>query len=78
MGGWVLPIDPGGFGATLREIRRNLGLSLRELAGLSGVSHETIRQAEIGQHRPTLETCGKIAAGHARAIQEMIRAFAEG
>jgi len=37
-------------------VRRALGLSLREAATLSGISHEQIRRLEAGVDRPRPET----------------------
>lgn len=38
----------------LRELRKEQGLSLRQLANLSGLSHSGIGHAESGENTPTL------------------------
>jgi transcriptional regulator with XRE-family HTH domain len=49
--------------ARLRERRRELGLSLGELAGLSGVSKAMIAKVEAGTSSPTAGVLGRLCAG---------------
>lgn len=46
----------------LREARIQKFLSMAKLAQKAKVSVATIRDTEAGRHRPSLTTCGKLAA----------------
>ena len=50
-------------GRRVRALREARGLSLRDLADLSGVSAPMLSQVERGDTSPTLAVAGKIAAG---------------
>ena len=45
----------------IRRIRKERGLTQRELGGLSGVDQATISMAESGRRQPHLETLGRLA-----------------
>jgi transcriptional regulator with XRE-family HTH domain len=45
----------------LRRVRQALGLSLRDLAKLTGISHSHILKIETGQHDFQIETLGRLA-----------------
>lgn len=49
--GW--PVDPKDFGLVLRRRRTTAGLTRSELSLLCDVSDSTIRNIEVGRHRPT-------------------------
>ena len=51
------------FGAVLRELRRERGLSQEELAFESDLNHQFISLLELGQRSPSLETVYKVATG---------------
>lgn len=52
------------FGEYLRKIRKEKGLSLREAAKRSGISHPYLSQLETGKNtQPTKEIINKIAKG---------------
>ena len=58
-----IPPDGGpddGLGARLRDLRRARGLSLDELAALSGVSRATISKVELAQNSPGTSTLSKL------------------
>ena len=48
--------------AKLEERRRKRGISQRELAGLSGLSHSAISEMESGKNSPTLHFLLRIAS----------------
>jgi transcriptional regulator with XRE-family HTH domain len=48
-------------GANLRRLRTDRGLSLEEMARLSGVSRSMLGQIELGQSAPTINVLWKIA-----------------
>lgn len=50
------------FGANVRHHRRAKGWTLEHLAGLVGVSRETIGKIERGRAAPLFETAEKIAS----------------
>jgi ribosome-binding protein aMBF1 (putative translation factor) len=53
-----------GFGAHLRDIREGKGLSQRELASRSGLSHTAVSRIESGDRpHPGFETIAKIESG---------------
>lgn len=56
----------GMVGNYVRERRRELGLTLGEVATLTGVSHQAISQIELGQTR---ELKGSTAVRLARALE---------
>ena len=45
----------------MRELRKQAGLTMKELGGIVGVSESTISLYERGQHEPDLVTLGRIA-----------------
>lgn len=45
----------------LLEIRSEMGLSLSQLAKLSGISKSTLQRIEMGETSPTLDKMEKIA-----------------
>src|SRR5437868_14388077 len=65
------PVQQSGRrGRALREAR---GLSLRDLADLSGVSAPMLSQVERGDTSPTLAVAGKIAAGLGLSLSQLLR-----
>jgi transcriptional regulator with XRE-family HTH domain len=50
------------LGARLREERRRIGVSLRELAAASGLSTTTVHQIESGRGSPSLATLQALAS----------------
>jgi HTH-type transcriptional repressor of puuD len=50
------------LGVRLREERRRIGVSLRELATASGLSTTTVQQIESGRGSPSLATLQKLAS----------------
>jgi transcriptional regulator with XRE-family HTH domain len=59
----VAAVSSGRLGGRVREIRRGRGLTLEELAGLSGVSRAMISKLERGEKNPTLVVAAKLAEG---------------
>jgi DNA-binding XRE family transcriptional regulator len=45
----------------LRELRRRRYLTMRRLAAMADLSLATIRDVEVGRHRPSFTTCEKLA-----------------
>jgi transcriptional regulator with XRE-family HTH domain len=59
----VAAVSSGRMGGRVRELRRGRGLTLEELAGLSGVSRAMISKLERGEKNPTLVVVAKLAEG---------------
>ena len=59
----VAAVSSGRLGGRVRELRRGRGLTLEELAGLSGVSRAMISKLERGEKNPTLVVAAKVAEG---------------
>ncbi len=56
-------VSSGQLGGRVRQLRRRRGLTLEELAGLSGVSRAMISKLERGEKNPTLVVMAKLAEG---------------
>src|ERR687897_3477709 len=56
-------VSSGQLGGRVRQLRRRRGLTLEELAGLSGVSRAMISKLERGEKNPTLVVAAKLAEG---------------
>jgi transcriptional regulator with XRE-family HTH domain len=59
----VAAVSSGRLGGRVRELRRRRGLTLEELAGLSGVSRAMISKLERGEKNPTLVVAARLAEG---------------
>ena len=59
----VAAVSAGRLGGRVRELRRGRGLTLEELAELSGVSRAMISKLERGEKNPTLVVAAKLAEG---------------
>jgi transcriptional regulator with XRE-family HTH domain len=59
----VAAVSSGRLGGRVRELRRGRGLTLEELAELSGVSRAMISKLERGEKNPTLVVAAKLAEG---------------
>jgi transcriptional regulator with XRE-family HTH domain len=59
----VAAVSSGRLGGRVRELRRGRGLTLEELAELSGVSRAMISKLERGEKNPTLVVVAKLAGG---------------
>lgn len=57
----------------LKEARENRGLSLDQLAELTGVSKSMLRQIETGKSSPTISTIWKIANGLHLSFTALLR-----
>jgi transcriptional regulator with XRE-family HTH domain len=60
-------------GPRVRALREAIGLSLRDLAGRSGVSAPMLSQVERGETSPTLSVAAKIAAGLDLTLSQLLR-----
>src|SRR5687767_15898152 len=60
-------------GPRVRSLREQMGLSLRDLAGRSGVSAPMLSQVERGETSPTLAVASKIAAGLDLSLSRLLR-----
>jgi transcriptional regulator with XRE-family HTH domain len=47
-------VNLGDIGTYIRERRRTLGITLKDLAELSGIGINTLNKIELGQANPTL------------------------
>jgi transcriptional regulator with XRE-family HTH domain len=56
-------VTSGRLGGRVKRLRRRRGLTLEELAGLSGVSRAMISKLERGEKNPTLVVVAKLAEG---------------
>lgn len=63
MSGLVESVSSGRLGVRVRELRRERGLTLEELAGRSGVSRAMISKLERGEKNPTLVIAARMAEG---------------
>ena len=54
-------IDKKDLGQAIRNLRKDKGLSQRDLASQTGVHYSNIAQIEAGKSNPTLETLMKLA-----------------
>src|SRR5215218_6618567 len=59
----VAAVSSGRLGGRVRRLRRRRGLTLDELAGVSGVSRAMISKLERGEKNPTLVVAAKLAEG---------------
>lgn len=60
------------FGPRVRELRRERGLTLEELAGRSGVSRAMISKLERGEKNPTLVVAAKVAEGLGITLSQLM------
>ncbi|MBL3700173.1 helix-turn-helix domain-containing protein [Leucobacter luti] len=58
----------------LRALREQRGMSLSELAALTGVSKSTLSRLETGQRRPTLELLLPLSQVHRVPLDELVGA----
>ncbi|HWO62204.1 MAG TPA: XRE family transcriptional regulator [Umezawaea sp.] len=63
-----------GVGTRLREIRKQRGTTLNELAAETGVSVSTLSRLEAGHRRPTLDLLLPLAQAYGLPIDELIGA----
>src|SRR5215204_2069828 len=56
-------VSSGQLGGRVRRLRRRRGLTLEELAEISGVSRAMISKLERGEKNPTLVVAAKLAEG---------------
>src|SRR3954453_15342365 len=63
----------GAVGARVRSLREAMDLSLRDLAGRSGVSAPMLSQVERGDTSPTLAVVQKIASGLDLTLSQLLR-----
>lgn len=60
------------IGATVRKLREERGMRIRELAGTARVSEETIRLVENGLRRAKGATYGRIAQGLGVSLDQLL------
>jgi len=65
-------VSAGRLGVRVRELRRGRGLTLEELAELSGVSRAMISKLERGEKNPTLVVTAKVAEGLGITLSELL------
>jgi transcriptional regulator with XRE-family HTH domain len=61
--GLVQAVSSGRLGVRVRDLRKERGLTLEELAGVSGVSRAMISKLERGEKNPTLVIAARLAEG---------------
>jgi transcriptional regulator with XRE-family HTH domain len=61
------------IGTRVRALRESSGLSLRDLAGRSGVSAPMLSQVERGETSPTLHVAERIATGLDLKLSQLLR-----
>lgn len=74
------PTAAGPLGPRVRALRQQRGLTLVQLASLSGLSHPFLSQLERGLARPSMASLDKIAIALATSVVELLadeRAVAE-
>jgi XRE family transcriptional regulator, regulator of sulfur utilization len=72
------PLNPAVLGVRVKALRESEGMSLRELAGRSGVSAPMLSQVERGETSPTLAVAGRIAAGLGLRLSQLLRLDEDG
>ncbi|MBN1528218.1 MAG: helix-turn-helix transcriptional regulator [Thermoleophilaceae bacterium] len=60
-------------GPRVRALREAMDLSLRDLAGRSGVSAQMLSQVERGETSPTLSVASRIATGLELSLSQLLR-----
>src|SRR3954453_21031716 len=74
----VATYDQLQIGPRIRALRDAMDLSLRDLAERSGVSAPMLSQVERGETSPTLAAAGRIAAGLALRLSQLLRLDEQG
>jgi transcriptional regulator with XRE-family HTH domain len=69
-------VDP--LGPRIKALREAMDLSLRDLAGRSGVSAPMLSQVERGETSPTLQVATRIAAGLELRLSQLLRLDEDG
>ena len=69
----ALVTENGAVGSRIRALREGMDLSLRDLAGRSGVSAPMLSQVERGETSPTLAVAGRIASGLELTLSQLLR-----
>src|ERR671916_1099122 len=65
-------VSAGRLGGRVRALRQGRGLTLEELAGLSGVSRAMISKLERGEKNPTLVVAAKLAEGLGVTLSQLV------
>ena len=60
------------FGAKIRKLRKERGLSLRQFALMIGIDKGYLVDVEYGRKSPTLDTLAKIACGLDVEMSELL------
>ena len=60
------------FGARVRMMRKECGMSLRSFALMIGISKDYLVDIEYGRKSPTLDTLAKIAGGFDLSLSELL------
>jgi transcriptional regulator with XRE-family HTH domain len=66
-------LQNGAVGERVRALREGMDLSLRDLAGRSGVSAPMLSQVERGETSPTLAVAERIAGGLDLTLSQLLR-----
>ena len=67
------PADVAALGPRVKALREAMRLSLRDLAGRSGVSAPMLSQVERGETSPTLSVAARIAGGLDLSLSQLLR-----
>jgi transcriptional regulator with XRE-family HTH domain len=70
--GASMAVSSGRLGGRARELRRERGLTLEELAERSGVSRAMISKLERGEKNPTLVVAAKLAEGLGVSLSQLV------
>jgi transcriptional regulator with XRE-family HTH domain len=60
------------IGPRLRELRRTAGLTLQQVAGLTGIGASTLSRVEAGQRQPSLDLLVPLAAAYRTPLDELV------
>jgi transcriptional regulator with XRE-family HTH domain len=63
-----------GVGPRLRDLRRDRGITLTQLAERTGISLSTLSRLESGQRKPTLELLLPLAKAHGVQLDDLVGA----
>ena len=71
MSGLVESVSSGRLGVRVKDLRRERGFTLEELAGRAGVSRAMISKLERGEKNPTLVIAARLAEGRGVSLSRL-------
>ena len=68
-----MPFEYSLLGETIRDLRREKGLSQEVLSGLAGIARTHLTMIENGTMKATIETASKIANALGLALSDLLK-----